>query len=126
MTASELSAIIVTVAAVLCIGALGALATRLVLIARRMERTLTRVEETVGRAAEDLSSSADAAASQVDRLETIIRTADRVSNTVDGATTATVRALANPVVKGAAAASGTRSVVRRLRGKSHATAAGEG
>jgi hypothetical protein len=69
-------------------------------------------------AAEQLSQSAERAARQVDRLEAVIHTTGAIADTVDTATQATFRVLSNPVIKGAALASGTGRAARRLRGRS--------
>jgi hypothetical protein len=63
---------------------------------------------------ESAANSAELAAHQVARLEDLISVASSVTGTVDSATAATVRVLANPVIKTAAFARGTRRAAKSL------------
>ena len=71
--------------------------------------------ERSGPALDELVRAARSAGGQVDRLDDLISTASAVTDAVDGATQATVRALSHPVIKTAALAKGTSRAARRLR-----------
>lgn len=86
---------------------------------RRAVADLRRATEEFGARAtpalDELVRAARSAGGQVDRLDDLISVASSVTETVDGATQATVRALSNPVIKTAALAKGTSRAARRLR-----------
>ncbi len=120
MSASDLAAVICAAVALVSIAAL-------VVVVARVERsakvlaTITeqmRIELAAAAAAVERTERAAATATdQVDRLDSLIRTAGSVTHTADAATQAAFRVLANPMIKTAAVASGTRGAARRLRGR---------
>jgi ABC-type transporter Mla subunit MlaD len=118
VNAADLAAVILAGVALVATAALAVVCARLARLGRELEAAVEAVREVVPVAAEQLSQSAERAARQVDRLEAVIHTTGAIADTVDTATQATYRVLSNPVIKGAALASGTGRAARRLRGRS--------
>lgn len=117
MDAVDLAAILLAVVALVATAALAVVCTRLHRVTQELAAAVDTVRDTVPAAAAELSDAADRAGRQVDRLEAVIHTTGAVVETVDTATQATFRVLSNPVIKGAAIASGTGRAARRLRGR---------
>lgn len=117
MTAAELAAVICALVAVVATAALALVCARLVRVTNELRAAVVRFDEVAVPAAERLETAADGASRQVDRLDDIIRHTGNVTGTADAATQAAFRVLSNPVIKTAAAASGTGRAVRRLRGR---------
>jgi type II secretory pathway component PulJ len=117
MDAVDLAAILLAVVALAATAALAVVCTRLARATRELTAAVEEVQRVVPAAAHDLSDAADRAGRQVDRLEAVIHTTGAIADTVDTATQATFRVLSNPVIKGAAIASGTGRAARRLRGR---------
>jgi ABC-type transporter Mla subunit MlaD len=115
--AVDLAAVLLAVVALGATAALAVVCARLVRLVRTLEDTVAEVRATVPPAAAELGDAARRAGDQVDRLEGLIRTTGSIADTVDTATQATFRVLSNPVIKGAAIASGTGRAARRLRGR---------
>jgi len=117
MSATDLAAIIVAVssvtAAVLLAVALVAL-TR-TLRALRDVATLMRTESVP--VLHDLHDTVHAANNELERFDRLVSTAESVTGTVDSASRLAYIAMANPVIKGVAFASGTAKAARRLRHK---------
>ncbi len=113
MSGAELAAILCGVVALFATAALAVVCVRLERSVRELRELVAAGEERLVGAAEVAAEAADRAADQVDRLERLIGTAEGVSERADAA----LRVLTNPVIKGAAAASGTRQAARRLRGR---------
>src|SRR6476661_970418 len=107
MDAVDLAAILLAVVALAATAALAVVCTRLARVTRELTTAVDEVRTVVPPAARDLSDAADRAGRQVDRLEAVIHTTGAIADTVDTATQATFRVLSNPVIKGAAIASGT-------------------
>lgn len=116
MSAIDLAAVILAVVALGAVAALTWLTVRLGRTVADLRRTVEHLEAVSLPAVADLSDAADGAARQVQRLDDLIRTTASVTDTVDTATQVTFRALANPVIKGVALASGTGRAAKRLRG----------
>jgi len=117
MTAAELAAVICALVAVVATAALSVVCARLVRVTGDLVDAVARFDDVAGPAAERLEAAADGASRQVDRLDDLIHHAGNVSETADAATQAALRVLSNPVIKGAAVATGTGRAVRRLRGR---------
>lgn len=117
MNSTELVALLLAIVALVATAALAVTCYRLIGIVRSLRDTVEEVRATVPVASSELVDAADRAARQVDRLENLIRTTASITETVDTATQATFRVLSNPVIKGAAIASGTGRAARRLRGR---------
>src|SRR5690606_40327550 len=63
----------------------------------------------------DLRDTVEAANYEIMRLDNLVSTAESVTGTVDSASRLAYIAMANPVIKGVAFASGTAKAARRLR-----------
>jgi len=116
VSAIDLAAVILAVVALGAVAALTWLTVRLGRTVADLRRTVEHLEAVSLPAVAELSDAADGAARQVQRLDDLIRTTASVTDTVDTATQVTFRALANPVIKGVALASGTGRAAKRLRG----------
>lgn len=117
MSATDLAALILAAVAIAAVVVLSVVCVRLAGLVRSLRAAVDDVVATLPPASAELTEAAARAAGQVDRLEALIRTTASITETVDTATQATFRVLANPLIKGAALASGTGSVARRLRGR---------
>ena len=91
---------------------------------RRLIRTLKALREVASLlrtetvpVLEDLRDTVDAANHEIVRLDRLVTTAESVTGTVDSASRLAYIAMANPVIKGVAFASGTAKAARRLRGR---------
>lgn len=115
MSATDLAAVIVaacSVAAVVLL-AVGVAALLRTLAALRAVTHLLRTEAVP--VLDDLRDVVDAAGSEVERFDQLVTTAESVTGTVDSASRLAYLAMANPVIKGVAFASGTAKAARRLR-----------
>lgn len=117
MSANDLAALILAAVAVAAVAVLTVVCLRLGRLTAELRQVVDDLRAEARPAVGELVAAADAAAAQVDRLESVINTTAHVADTVDTATQVTFRALANPVIKGAALASGTGRAARRLRGR---------
>ena len=117
MTASELAAIIVAVAAVVgvilmvfaIISLTRTLATLRLSIEELRRETLPVIDE--------LQRTVTQANSDLERLDTLLDSATSVTNTVDSASQLAYLAFSNPVIKAIAFASGTGRALRAFRRK---------
>lgn len=117
MSAGDVAAIIVSVAAVMAVvGILFALGSLI--------RTLATVREAVvdlhSRAAPLLTDAHKAirqASTDLDRVDDLLETAHTISSTVDNASRLAYTAFSSPVVKGLALATGVGRAARRIRHK---------
>src|SRR3954452_15016360 len=116
MSAIDLAALILAAVALVAVAAVAIVCARLVRVVNDLRDATTEFEESALPAAHQLQDAACSASTQVDRLDDLIRTTGQITSTVDNATQATFKALSNPVIKGAAIASGTSRAARRLRG----------
>jgi hypothetical protein len=117
MSASDLAAVIVATASVVAVVllAVGVVALLRTLRALREVAHLLRTETVP--VLDDLRSTVDAANGEIERLDQLVTTAESVTGTVDSASRLAYIAVANPVIKGVAFASGTAKAARRLRGR---------
>ena len=117
MSATDLAAVIVATCSVAAVVLL-AVATAGILRTLRALRDVAALlrTETVP-VLEDLRDTVDAANHEIVRLDRLVTTAESVTGTVDSASRLAYIAMANPVIKGVAFASGTAKAARRLRGR---------
>jgi hypothetical protein len=115
LSASDLAAVIVAAASVVAVVllAVGVVALLRTLRALREVAVLLRTE--TAPVLDDLRDTVDAANGEIDRLDRLVTTAESVTGTVDSASRLAYIAMANPVIKGVAFASGTAKAARRLR-----------
>jgi hypothetical protein len=118
MSAIDLAALILAAVALAAVAALALVCARLVRVVGELRDATAEFEASALPAAHELEAAAQSASTQVDRLDDLIRTTGNITSTVDNATQATFKALSNPVIKGAAIASGTSRAAKRLRGGS--------
>jgi hypothetical protein len=117
MSATELAALIVAVCSVATVVLL---AVALVALARTLKAlrevaNLMRTETVP--VLEDLRDTTEAANYELQRFDNLVTTAESVTGTVDNASKLAYVAMANPVIKGVAFASGTAKAARRLRAR---------
>jgi hypothetical protein len=117
MSAGDLAAVIVATASVVAVVllAVGVVALLRTLRALREVAHLLRTETVP--VLDDLRDTVDAANGEIERLDQLVTTAESVTGTVDSASRLAYIAMANPVIKGVAFASGTAKAARRLRGR---------
>lgn len=116
VSGNDVLLVVVVVVMVFAVAAMGYLTSRLAAVVADLDKATKRFNDEVIPAVERLEVSAKDASGQVDRLNDLITTTAAVTETVDQATQVTVRALSNPVIKGAAFAKGTKRAAKRLRG----------
>jgi hypothetical protein len=117
MSTTDMAAVIVAAASV---AAVVLLAVTVVAITRtlkalRQVATLMRTETVP--VLDDLRDTVHAANYELKRFDRLVSTAESVTGTVDSASRLAYLAMANPVIKGVAFASGTAKAARRLRRK---------
>jgi len=117
MSGSDLAAVIVAACSVVAVVllAVGVVALLRTLRALREVALLLRTE--TAPVLDDLRDTVDAANGEIERLDRLVTTAESVTGTVDSASRLAYIAMANPVIKGVAFASGTAKAARRLRGR---------
>lgn len=117
MSASDLAAVIVAAssvaAVVLLTVALIALTRTLRALREVAELMRTETAPVLG----DLRDTVRTANHELQRFDRLVSTAESVTGTVDSASRLAYLAMANPVIKGVAFASGTAKAARRLRKK---------
>ena len=115
MTTTDMAAVIVAVASV---AAVVLLAVTVVAVTRTLKalREVAKLmrTETVP-VLDDLRDTVQAANYELKRFDRLVSTAESVTGTVDSASRLAYLAMANPVIKGVAFASGTAKAARRLR-----------
>jgi hypothetical protein len=115
VSATDLAAVIVAIASV---AAVVLLAVALVALTRTLKAlrevaNLMRTETVP--VLDDLRDTVHSANHELARFDRLVTTAESVTGTVDSASRLAYLAMANPVIKGVAFASGTAKAARRLR-----------
>ena len=117
MTTSDMAAVIVaasSVAAVVLLAVALVALTRTLKALREVAHLMrTETAPVLG----DLRDTVQAANYELQRFDRLVSTAESVTGTVDSASRLAYLAMANPVIKGVAFASGTAKAARRLRRK---------
>lgn len=122
MTASEVAAVIVATCSVIAVVLLAVAVVSAVRTLRALREVATLMRTETVPVLEDLRATTAAANDQLERLDELVTTAESVTGTVDSASRLAYLAMANPVIKGVAFASGTAKAARRLR---HRTSDGD-
>ena len=117
MNAADLAAVIVAVCSVAAVVLLAVGVAALVRTLRALREVAGLLRTEAVPVLDDLRDTVDAAAEEVERLDRLVTTAETVTGTVDSASRLAYLAMANPVIKGVAFASGTARAARRLRGR---------
>lgn len=115
MTATDLAALIVAVASVVAVVLLAVALVALTRTLRALREVAQLLRTETVPVLHDLRDTVDAANHEVERFDQLVTTAESVTGTVDSASRLAYLALANPVIKGVAFASGTARAARRLR-----------
>lgn len=117
MSATDLAAVIVAGCSVVAVVLLAVALTALVRTLRALREVATVLRTETVPVLEDLRDTVEAANYEIIRLDGLVTTAESVTGTVDSASRLAYIAMANPVIKGVAFASGTAKAARRLRGR---------
>jgi hypothetical protein len=115
VSASDLAAVIVAACSVVAVVLLAVGVVALLRTLRAMREVATLLRTEAAPVLDDLRDTVDAANGEIDRLDRLVTTAESVTGTVDSASRLAYIAMANPVIKGVALASGTARAARRLR-----------
>jgi hypothetical protein len=116
VSASDLAAVIVAICSVAAVVLLAAAVIALVRTLRALREVAGLLRTETVPVLDDLRDTVDAANTEIERLDRLVTTAESVTGTVDSASRLAYLAMANPVIKGVAFASGTAKAARRLRG----------
>jgi hypothetical protein len=117
MSATDLAAVIVAGCSVVAVVLLAVALAALVRTLRALREVATVLRTETVPVLDDLRDTVEAANYEIMRLDGLVTTAESVTGTVDSASRLAYIAMANPVIKGVAFASGTAKAARRLRGR---------
>lgn len=117
MTAVDLAAVIVAVCSVAAVVLLGVAVVSLVRTLRALREVTNLLRTEASPVLEDLRATTEAANYELERFDNLVTTAESVTGTVDSASRLAYVAMANPVIKGMAFASGTAKAAKRLRSR---------
>jgi hypothetical protein len=117
MSATDLAAVIVAGCSVVAVVLLAVAMIALVRTLRAMRDVAHVLRTETVPVLDDLRETVDLANLEIERLDRLVTTAESVTGTVDSASRLAYVAMANPVIKGVAFASGTAKAARRLRGR---------
>jgi hypothetical protein len=117
MTATDLAAVIVATCSVAAVVLLAVATVSVVRTLRALREVAALLRTETVPVLDDLRDTVDAANHEIVRLDRLVTTAESVTGTVDSASRLAYIAMANPVIKGVAFASGTAKAARRLRGR---------
>ena len=120
VSASDLAAIIVAACSVVAVVLLAVGLVALVRTLRALRQVTDLLRTETAPVIDDLRDTIEAANYEIVRLDGLVSTAESVTGTVDSASRLAYIAMANPVIKGVAFASGTAKAARRLRGRKDA------
>jgi hypothetical protein len=117
MSATDLAAVIVAGCSVVAVALLAVALVALVRTLRAMRDVAHLLRTETVPVLDDLRDTVDVANHEIERLDRLVTTAESVTGTVDSASRLAYIAMANPVIKGVAFASGTAKAARRLRSR---------
>lgn len=115
MSTTDMAAMIVAIASVVAVVLLAVALVALVRTLKALREVATLMRTETVPVLEDLRETVRAANDELDRFDELVSTAESVTGTVDSASRLAYLAMANPVIKGVAFASGTAKAARRLR-----------
>ena len=115
MSATDLAAVIVAVASVTAVVLLTVALVALTRTMRAVREVATLMRTESLPVLYDLHDTVRTANEELERFDRLVTTAESVTGTVDSASRLAYLAMANPVIKGVAFASGTAKAARRLR-----------
>jgi hypothetical protein len=117
VSATDLAAVIVAACSVVAVVLLAVALVALVRTLRAMRDVAHLLRTETVPVLDDLRDTVDVANHEIERLDRLVTTAESVTGTVDSASRLAYIAMANPVIKGVAFASGTAKAARRLRSR---------
>ena len=115
MSATDLAAVIVAASSVVAVVLLAVALVALVRTLRAMRDVANVLRSQTVPVLDELRETVEVANDEIERLDQLVTTAESVTGTVDSASRLAYLAMANPVIKGVAFASGTAKAARRLR-----------
>jgi hypothetical protein len=115
VSATDLAAVIVAVASVTAVVLLTVALVALTRTMRAVREVATLMRTESLPVLHELHDTVRAANQELERFDRLVTTAESVTGTVDSASRLAYLAMANPVIKGVAFASGTAKAARRLR-----------
>jgi hypothetical protein len=113
--AGEAAAVVVAVASAIAVCALVVAVVSMTRAVADLRRTTEELRRDALPAVAELRETVGTASVELERVESLIDTAETVTNTVDSASRLAYVALSNPVIKAMSIASGTGRAARRLR-----------
>jgi hypothetical protein len=115
MSTSDVLAVVAATVVTILVGALAATLVALARTLRDLRLTLAALDDEVLTLVEDAHAAVREAAHDLDRVERLVSSAERITQTVDGASKAAARTIASPVVKAMAFGTGVSRAAQRLR-----------
>jgi hypothetical protein len=115
MSATDLAAVVVAVCSVAAVVLLAVALVALTRTLRALRDVAVLLRTETVPVVEDLRDTVEVANHELGRFDELVSTAESVTGTVDSASKLAYLAMANPVIKGVAFASGTAKAARRLR-----------
>ena len=121
MSAGDLAAVLVGVAAMFIVGIGVGVAIGLRRATAELRETAGRLEGDVRTLVDEIGASAARTRDDLDRVDGLLERVDQVTARADGITRVTYKAIAEPVIKTASVIKGTGRAARRLRGATDET-----
>ena len=115
MSTADVLAVVAATVVTLVVGALAAMLVALARTLRDLRLTLSALDEEILTVVDDAHTAVREAAHDIDRVERLVSSAERITQTVDGASRAAARTIASPVVKAMAFGTGVSRAAQRLR-----------
>lgn len=116
MSASDLAAVLVSVGVAVAVAVLVWAVASLARAARQLRAAAARLDAEAAALVAELRVVVADTDAEVDRLDALLSSAESITGTVDAASKLAYRAVANPVIKTMALASGTSRAAKHLRG----------
>lgn len=123
MSAADTAALVIAIAVTMVIGALLVALVLLIRTLRALRATVAELQTETLASVREMHDAVRLAAGDLDRVDSLLATAESVSQTVDSASRFAYKTVTNPVVKTLALGTGARKAVRRMR---HTTSNGDG
>jgi hypothetical protein len=115
MSAADLALLVVTGCSVVAVVAVLGVLARLLVVLRRVTRTLDEITAAALPLVEQLGDSVAEANLELERVDRLVGSAESISATVDATSKLAYRALSAPVIKTVAMTSGASRAAKRLR-----------
>lgn len=115
MSASDLAALLIGVAAMAAVAVLVVASVSLVRTMRQLRQTIDVLREQTVPMVVDLRDAVDQASGELDRVDDILETVESISTTVDQASRLTYRAFSPPLIRTLSVFTGAARMRERLR-----------